>query len=120
VQGDKTSAVVCAGGAGSGEAVRVSGRHSSQIPGDNRRWRAAEEDLEDNLLTGGARTVRSRPTGGTARALGPLGSSQRERERERELGLVGSATWIGPCLAAGSGPRREKKVPLFQCIFHPT
>jgi hypothetical protein len=83
VQGDKTSAVVCAGGAGSGEAVRVSGRHSSQIPGDNRRWRAAEEDLEDNLLTGGARTVRSRPTGGTARALCPLGSGQRERERER-------------------------------------
>jgi hypothetical protein len=94
VQGDKTSAVVCAGGAGSGEAVRVSGRHSSQIPGDNRRWRAAEEDLEDNLLTGGARTVRSRPTGGTARALCPLGSGQRERERE-------SWDWSG--LRHGSG-----------------
>jgi hypothetical protein len=37
---DNAAPVVCAGGAGSGAAVRVTGRRSGWIPGDKRWWRA--------------------------------------------------------------------------------
>jgi hypothetical protein len=70
--------VVCTSGVGSGAMARVTIQCNGQIPGNKRRWCAAEEDLGENPLIGGSLTERARPIGGTVRALGLLGSGLRE------------------------------------------